>query len=91
MILSVAEEQGAKAAQFAVTRPTVACHQATIAFASNKDKAPTPATQHHPDDGQDTTSASQLAMRLRGGSHDYLICLICQNPVAVAQVNLHMS
>ena len=70
--LWVTEEQGATAMCFAVPRPTLARHKATIAFTSDKSKASTPAAQHAEDD-EDAISASQLAVQLRGGSHDYLL------------------
>ena len=78
---SVAEEQRAKAVHLAVPRPTLTRHKATIAFASNKAKAPTSAAQPAADD-EDATSALQLTMQLRGGSHDNLICLTCLIHVA---------
>ena len=69
--LWVTEKQGTKAVCFAVPRPTLARHKATIAFASEKSKASTPAAQHAEDD-EDATSASQLAGQMRGSSHDRL-------------------
>ena len=40
-----------------------------------------PAAQHAEDD-EDATSASQLAVQLRGDSHDDLSCLLCLGSVA---------
>ena len=81
MYLWVTEEQGVNAVCFAVPRPTLARHKATIGFASDKSKASTPAAQHAEDD-KDAASASQLAVQLRGGSHDRLTCLVCLGPVS---------
>ena len=81
MYLWVTEEQGTNAVCFAVPRPTLARHKATIAFASDESKASAPAAQHAEDD-EDAASASQLAMQLRGGSHDYPICLVCLGTVS---------
>ena len=75
MYLWVTEKQGVNAVCFAVPRPTLARHKATIAFASEKSKASTPAAQHAEDD-EDAASASQLAIQLRGGSHYNLSCVI---------------
>ena len=81
MHLWVSDEKGTKAVCFAVPRPTLARHKATIAFASDKSKASTPAAQHAEVD-EDAASASQLAVQLKGGSHDRLICLVCLGPVS---------